>query len=77
MPKKLFTSCHHRLASGVSARGKIMSLPCAGCCRNGASYMVDVGSGCCGRCLEKNLKCSLVVTQGYCKQSCKISYFLH
>ena len=44
-----------------------MSLSCAGCCRTGASCVVDAVSGCCGCCLEKNLNCSLVVTQSDCK----------
>ena len=44
-----------------------MSLSCAGCRRTGASCVVDAVSGRCGRCLEKNLNCSLVVTQGDCK----------
>ena len=56
-----------RLASQIAARGKVMSLSCAGCRRTGASCVVDAVSGCYGRCLEKNLKCSLVVTQGDCK----------
>ena len=53
-----------------------MSLPSTSCCFNGVSYVVYVVSGCCGLCLEKNLKCRLVVTQGDCKRSHKIFYFL-
>ena len=67
MPKKPSTiRCLH-LASRVAARGKVMSLSWAGCCRTGASYVVDAVSGRCGRCLEKNLNCSLVVMQSDCK----------
>ena len=44
-----------------------MPLSCASCRHIGTSCMVNVVSGCCGRCLEKNLNCSLVVTQGDCK----------
>ena len=67
MPKKPSTTCCLRLASRVTARGKVMSLSCVGCCRTGASCVVDAVSGRCGRCREKNLNCSLVVTQGDCK----------
>ena len=67
MPKELFTICCLRLTSRVTARGKVMSLSCAGCRRTGASCVVDAVSGRCGRCLEKNLNCSLIVTQGDCK----------
>ena len=55
------------LASRVAARGKVMSLSCAGCCCTWASCVVDAVSGRCSRCLEKNLNCSLVITQGDCK----------
>ena len=67
MPKEPSTIRRLRLASQVAARGKVMSLSCAGCCRTGASCVVDAVSGCYGRCFEKNLNCSLVVTQGDCK----------
>ena len=67
MPKEPSIICRLRLASQVAARGKVMSLSCAGCCHTGVSYVVDAVSCCCGRCLEKNLNCSLVVTQGDCK----------
>ena len=67
MPKEPSTICRLRLASQVAARGKVMSLSCAGCHCIEASYVVDAVSGCSGRCLEKNLNCSLVVTQGDCK----------
>ena len=67
MPKELFTIRHLRLASQMAARGKVMSLSCAGCRRTGTSCVVDAVSGRCGYCLEKNLNCSLVVTQGDCK----------
>ena len=53
-----------------------MSLSCVGYYRNRVSYMIDVMSSHCGYCLEKNLKCSLVVTQDDSKQSHKIFYFL-
>ena len=56
-----------RLASRVAARGKVMSLSCAGCRRTRASCVVDAVSVRCGRCLEKNLNCSLVVMQSDCK----------
>ena len=67
MPKEPSTIRRLRLASRVAARSKVMSLSCAGCCRTGASCVVDAVSGRCGCCLEKNLNCSLVVTQGDCK----------
>ena len=67
MPKESSTIRGLCLASRVAARGKFMSLSCAGCCRTGASCVVDAMSGRCGRCLEKNLNCSLVVLQGDCK----------
>ena len=67
MPKELSTIHRLHLASRVAARGKVVSLSCAGCCCTGASCVVDAMSGCCGRCLGKNLNCSLVVTQGDCK----------
>ena len=67
MPKEPSTiRCLH-LTSPVAARGKVMSLSCAGCCRTGVSCVVDAVSGCCGCCLKKNLNCSLVVTQVNCK----------
>ena len=75
MLKKLSTSHRYCLASKVSARGKIISFLCAACCRNRVTCVVNVMSGRYSRCLKKNLKCSLVVTQGDCKQSHKISYF--
>ena len=50
-----------------------MYLPCAGRCCNGVFCVVNVLSSCCNYCLEKNLKCNLVVTQDNCKQSHKIS----
>ena len=56
-----------RLASRVAAKGKVMSHSCAGCRRTGASCVIDAVSGCCGRSVEKNLNCSLVVMQGNCK----------
>ena len=52
-----------------------MSFFCAGCYRNGMSCVVDVVSGCCGCCLEKNPKCSLVVTRSDYKKFYKIFYF--
>ena len=67
MLKKPSTICRLRLASRVAARSKVMSLSCIGCCRTGASCVVDAVSGRCGRCLEKNRNCSLVVMQGDCK----------
>ena len=67
MPKEPSTIRHLHLTSRVAARGKVMSLSCAGCRRTGASRVVNAVSGCCGRCLEKNLNCSLVVMQGDCK----------
>ena len=67
MPREPFTICRLRLASQVAARGKVMSLSCPGCRCTGASCVVDAVSGRCGRCFEKNLNCSLVVTQGDCK----------
>ena len=67
MPKEPSTIHCLRLASQVAARGKFMSLSCAGCRCTGASCVVNAMSGRCGRFLEKNLNCSLVVTQGDCK----------
>ena len=67
MPKEPSTICRLHLASQVAARGKVMSLSCAGCHCTGPSCVVDAVSGRYGRCLEKNLNCSLVVTQGDCK----------
>ena len=67
MPKEPSTIRRLHLAFRVAARGKIMSLSCAGCRRTRASCVVNAVSGCCGCCLEKNLNCSLVVTQGGCK----------
>ena len=67
MPKEPSTIRCLRLASRVAARGKVMSLSCTGCCRTGASCVVDAVSGCCDCCLEKNLNYSLVVMQGDCK----------
>ena len=67
MLKELSTICFLRLASRVAARGKVISLSCAGCCCTGASCVVDAVSGRCGCCLEKNLNCSPVVTQSDCK----------
>ena len=67
MLKELSTIRRLRLASQVAARSKVMSLSCAGCRCTGVSCVVDAVSGHCGRCLEKNLNCSLVVTQGDCK----------
>ena len=67
MPKEPSTIRRLRLASQVAARGKVMSLSCGGCRCTGASCVVDAVSSRCGRCLEKNLNCSLVVTQGNCK----------
>ena len=75
MLKEPSTSCCHCLASRVSARGKIMSLPCADYRCNRATCMVDVVSSRFGCCLEKNLKCSFVMTQDDCKQFHEISYF--
>ena len=35
--------------------------------------LVDVLSGCCSCCIEKNLKCSLLVTQGDCQSLLSLS----
>ena len=67
MPKEPSTIRHLRLASQVAARGKVMFLSCAGCRCTGTSCVVDAVSGRCGRCFEKNLNCSLVITQSDCK----------
>ena len=67
MPKEPSTIRRLRLASRVAASGKVMFLSCAGCCYTGVSCVVDAVSDCCGRCLKKNLNCSLVVSQGDCK----------
>ena len=67
MPKEPSTIRRLHLAFQVAARGKVMSLSCTGYCRTGVSCVVDAVSGRCGCCLEKNLNCSLVVTQGDCK----------
>ena len=44
-----------------------MSKSCSGCWQVDADCLVDVFSGCCGCCIVKNLKCSLLVTQGNCQ----------
>ena len=67
MPKKLSTSRRICLASSVAARGRKMSKSCLGCRRVDADCLVDVLSDCCSCCIEKNLKCSLLVTQGNCQ----------
>ena len=67
MPKKLSTSRCLCLASQVAARGRKMSKSCSGCWRVDGNCLVDVFFGCCGCCIEKNLKCSLLVTQGDCQ----------
>ena len=54
-----------------------MSKSCSGCWQVDANCLVDVFSGRCGRCIEKNLKCSLLVTQSDCQSpfllSCNVS----
>ena len=50
MLKESSTIRRLRLASRVAARGKVMSLSCAGCCCTGASCVVDAVFGRCGRC---------------------------
>ena len=67
MPKELSTSRHFCLASRVAARGRKMCKSCSSCWRVDANCLVDVFSGRCGHCIEKNLKCSLLVTQGDCQ----------
>ena len=67
MPKKLSTTHCHHLTSRVFAKGKIMSLPYADYYRNEVFCVVNVMSGHCNCYLDKNLKCSLVVTQSDCK----------
>ena len=44
-----------------------MSKSCSSCWRVDANCLVDVFLGCCGCCIKKNLKCSLLVTQGDCQ----------
>ena len=44
-----------------------MSKSCLSCWRVDEDCLVNVFSGCCSRCIEKNLKCSLLVTQGDCQ----------
>ena len=77
MPKKLSTSRCLCLASQVAARDKKMSKSCSGCWRVDGDCLVDVLSGRCNCCIEKNLKCSLLVTQGDCQSlfllSCYVS----
>ena len=51
-----------------------MSKSCLGCWRVDADCLVDVFSGRCGCCIEKNLKCSLLVTQGDCQSLFLLSY---
>ena len=67
MPKVSSTIRRLRLASQVAVRSKVMFLSCAGCCRTRALCVVDAMSGHGGCYHEKNLNCSLVVTQGDCK----------
>ena len=50
-----------------------MSKSCLGCWRVDADCLVDVFSGCCSCCIEKNLKCSLLVTQGDCQSPLLLS----
>ena len=44
-----------------------MSKSCSDCWQVDADCLVDVFSRCCGCCIEKNPKCSLLVTQGNCQ----------
>ena len=74
MPKELSNSRCLCLASQVTARGRKMSKSFSGCWRVDASCLVDVFSGCCGCCIEKNLKCSLLVTQDDCQSSFSLSF---
>ena len=67
MPKEFSTSRCFCLASQVAARSKKMSKSFSDCWRIDADCLVDVLSGRCGCCIEKNLKCSLLVTQGNCQ----------
>ena len=54
-----------------------MSKSCSGCRRVDADWLVNVLFSHCSRCIEKNLKCSLLVTQGDCQSplslSCNVS----
>ena len=50
-----------------------MSKSCLDCRRVDADCLVNVFSGCCNCCIEKNLKCSLLVTQGDCQSSFSLS----
>ena len=47
----------------------------AGCHHNRVSYVMNVLPGCCGHCLGKNFKYSLVVTQDNCKYFHEISCY--
>ena len=73
MPKELLTSRYLCLASWVAVRGRKMSKSCLGCWRVDADCLVNVFSGRCGCCIEKNLKCSLLVTQGDCQSPFSLS----
>ena len=71
MLKELSTSRRLCLASQLAARGMKMFKSCSDCWPVDADCLVNVFSGRCGCCIEKNLKCSLLVTQGDCQ-----SFFL-
>ena len=70
----VLSGCCSCLASQVAARGKKMSKSCLGCWRVDADCLVDVLSGCCSCCIEKNLNCSLLVTQGDCQSLLLLSH---
>ncbi len=63
MPKESATNRRNHLADRVRKRNHKMSSPCGACRRAGAKCLVDVSSGYCARCLERHLKCDLVVTE--------------
>ena len=67
MPKELSTSRCLCLVSQVAARGRKVCKSCSSCWRGDADCLVDVLFSCCGCCIEKNLKCSLLGTQGDCQ----------
>ncbi len=63
MPKESAINRRNHLADWVCKRNHKMALSCGACRRAGAKCLVDVSSGYCARCLERHLKCNLVVTE--------------
>lgn len=74
MPKVSATIRRNHLADRVRKRDHRMPSPCGACRRASKKCLVDALSGYCARCLEKHLKCDLVVTEadwGRLDQACE------